>query len=221
MFETIIQPLVEHYGYLAVFVIIALESAGLPLPGEAVLIAASAYAGAFGGLNIVGVIIAAAGAAIFGDNIGYWIGRRFGLPLLVRYGHYVHLTPARLKLGQYLFLQHGAKIVFFGRFVAVLRVFAAVLAGANRYEWKPFLFFNAAGAIVWATIMGAAAHMFGDFAREASGTLGIILLAVAVAWAVGIMLLLRRHEAKFQAKADLAFANESFQPLNQTPPARH
>jgi membrane protein DedA with SNARE-associated domain len=105
---------------------------GLPLPGEAMLIAAAIYAGKSGGLDIAEVIAAAAAGAIVGDNIGYWIGREIGFRIHVRYGRYVGLTEQRIKLGQYLFMQHGGKIVFFGRFVALLRVLAALLAGVNR-----------------------------------------------------------------------------------------
>ena len=107
------------------------------------------------------MIGAAAAGAIIGDNCGYWIGREFGFPLLYRYGHYIRLDERRLKLGQYLFLKHGGKIVFFGRFVAVLRAFAAFLAGVNRYNWEEFFLFNAAGGIVWATIFGLGGFWLG------------------------------------------------------------
>lgn len=118
----------------------------LPLPGEATLIAAAVYAGKTHHLNIWGVIAAGAAGAILGDNIGFWVGREIGYRLLLRYGHYVYLTDARIKLGQYLFLRHGGKIVFFGRFVAMLRAFTALLAGANNMSWPRFLLFNAAGS---------------------------------------------------------------------------
>ena len=104
------------------------------------------------------MIGAAAAGAIIGDNCGYWVGREFGFPLVYRYGRYVRLDERRLKLGQYLFLKHGGKIVFFGRFVAVLRAFAAFLAGVNRFNWEEFFLYNAAGGIVWASIFG-----FGGF----------------------------------------------------------
>ncbi len=141
------------YGYLAIFVIVGMESAGIPMPGETVLVAAAILAGE-GKLHLWGVIGAAAAGAIVGDNCGYWVGREFGFPIVYRYGRYLRLDERRLKLGQYLFLRHGGKIVFFGRFVAVLRAFAAFLAGVNHFNWERFFFFNAAGGIVWATIFG-------------------------------------------------------------------
>ena len=132
-----LQHVVATYGYLAVFVIVALESAGIPMPGETVLVTAAIFA-ASGTLKIYWVIGAAAAGAIIGDNCGYWIGRELGFPLIYRFGHYIRLDEKRLKVGQYLFLKHGGKIIFFGRFVAVLRAFAAFLAGVNRYNWEEF-----------------------------------------------------------------------------------
>jgi membrane protein DedA with SNARE-associated domain len=113
--------LIMKYGSLAVAGVVCLESMGLPLPGEAILIAAAIYAGKTGELSIFQVIAAASAGAIVGDNIGYWIGREIGFRLLVRYGAVVGLTEPRIKVGQYLFQRHGGKIVFFGRFVASLQ----------------------------------------------------------------------------------------------------
>src|ERR1700761_3324945 len=140
---------VAHYGYPAVFTLVALESAGVPLPGETALVSAAVFAGQ-GALNLEAVIATAALAAILGDNLGYWVGREYGFPLVYRYGHAIRLDEGRLKVAQYLFVRHGGKIVFFGRFVAILRAFAAFLAGVNRLPWPRFLIFNALGGIVWA-----------------------------------------------------------------------
>jgi membrane protein DedA with SNARE-associated domain len=191
-----IQPLVAQHGYWIVFLIVMLESAGVPLPGETVLILASGYAGATGHLDLALVIVCAAAGAIAGDNIGFWIGRTFGAKFLLRYGKFVHLPESRLKLGQYLFEQHGAKIVFFGRFVAFLRVFAALLAGVNKYHWPQFLFFNAAGGIIWALVIGIGAFLFGDSIHRISGPMGMIALAGAVAGVIAFMYFVRREERK-------------------------
>lgn len=177
-----------------------LESAGLPLPGETVLILASVYAGATGELSLPLIIGFAAAGAILGDNIGFWIGRRWGTKFLVRYGRFIHLPEERLKLGQYLFARHGAKIVFFGRFVAFLRVFAALLAGANKYHWPQFLFFNAAGGTVWSLAFGTGAYVFGDSIHRVSGPLGMIALGGVVAGAIGFMYIVRREERKMEKK---------------------
>ncbi|WP_395665931.1 DedA family protein [Methylocella sp.] len=196
MFIEQIQPLIAQHGYWAVFLIVLLESAGVPLPGETVLLLAAGYAGATGELDVVWIVAAAAAGAILGDNVGYWVGRKFGAGLLQRYGKFIHLPPDRLLLGQYLFEKHGGKIVFFGRFVAFLRVLAALLAGVNQYAWGRFLFFNATGGLVWATIMGTGAYLFGDAMHRVSGPLGLIALGVVVAAAVAAIVLVRREEKR-------------------------
>ena len=200
--------LVTKYGSFAVAVVVGLESMGLPLPGEAILIAASIYAGKTHGLNIAEVIAAAAAGAIVGDNIGYWIGRKIGFPLLVRYGRYVGLSEQRIKLGQYLFMQHGGKIVFFGRFVAILRVLAALLAGVNRMSWPRFFIANAAGAILWATAFGLGAYVLGEdiehLTKPAALALGLIGVALVVAW----VLFVRAHERDLQEEAERALPGQ-------------
>jgi membrane protein DedA with SNARE-associated domain len=112
-------------------VIVMLESAGIPMPGETILVTAAVYAATKHALDIRWVIAAAAGGAILGDNIGFWVGREFGEPLLEKWGHLVGLDARKRMLGRYLFARYGGSIVFFGRFVALLRAFAALLAGAN------------------------------------------------------------------------------------------
>jgi membrane protein DedA with SNARE-associated domain len=207
-----IEPLVAQHGYWVVFLIVMLESAGVPLPGETVLILASGYAGATGHLMLGLVIACAAAGAIIGDNIGFWVGRTYGAKFLLRYGKFVHLSKKRLKLGQYLFKRHGAKIVFFGRFVAFLRVFAALLAGVNRYHWPQFLFFNAAGGIIWALVIGIGAFLFGDSIHWISGPLGVIALVGAVAGVIAFMYIVRRGEKKMEAKLS-GSARRDFRPL--------
>jgi membrane protein DedA with SNARE-associated domain len=129
---------IAAYGYWAVLVLVGLESMGLPLPGETALISAAVYAGTSHELNIIGVVAAAAAGAVIGDNIGYEIGRLMGFPILRRYGPRIGLDERRLRLGQYLFRRYGGAIVFFGRFAALLRTFAALLAGTNRMPWPRF-----------------------------------------------------------------------------------
>src|SRR6478752_7908735 len=144
-----VHQLLATYGYWAVLVVVMMESAGIPVPGETILVSAAIYAGTTHKMQIEWVIAAAACGAIMGDNIGFWVGREFGRHVVERFGSHVGLDKKRLKLGQYLFDRHGGKIVFFGRFVAFLRAFAAVLAGANRMHWSYFLIMNALGGICW------------------------------------------------------------------------
>src|SRR5213592_4404217 len=170
---TTLQHYLATYGYLAVFIFVAIESAGIPFPGETMLLIAAIYAGRTHHLSLPLVIVAAASGAILGDNIGFWIGREGGYRLLRRYGRYIRLDERKLKLGQYLFIKHGGKVVFFGRFVAVLRAWAAFLAGTNRMPWPRFLIFNAAGGIVWATLFGLGGYFLGDNIHRFTGPIGI------------------------------------------------
>jgi membrane protein DedA with SNARE-associated domain len=206
---------IATYGYFAIFVIVAMESAGIPMPGETILVTAAILAGQ-GTLHLYGVIASAAGGAIIGDNCGYWIGREFGFPLLYRYGRYLHLDERRLKLGQYLFLRHGAKIVFFGRFVAVLRAFAAFLAGVNRYNWEEFFLFNAAGGIVWATIFGVGGFWLGRAFEHFARPVGVAALIAALIGSVFAARFIRYHEQALEEEAERAFPGPLVPPKTAT-----
>ncbi len=196
-----VQDLLSTYGYWLVAGVIGLESMGLALPGETTLIAAAVIAGSGGGLDIRLVIAAAAGGAILGDNAGYWLGHAFGHRLLLRYGRYVAMSEGRIRLGQYLFLRYGGWVVFFGRFVAVLRALAALLAGTNYMPWRRFLVANAAGAVAWAGGYGLAAYGLGQGITRVAGPVGIALAVGAVIAVAVAVLFLRRHEAELQKKA--------------------
>jgi membrane protein DedA with SNARE-associated domain len=200
VFLSHLQPLVAQHGYWVVFLIVMLESAGVPLPGETVLVLASIYAGATGTLAIALVIACAAVGAILGDNIGFWVGRTWGVKFLLRYGKFIQLPEKRLRLGQYLFARHGAKIVFFGRFVAFLRVFAALLAGVNKYEWRPFLLFNAAGGIIWAAVFGIGAYLFGDSIHRVTGPFGAAALVGVAVGVIIFMYAVRHQERKMEER---------------------
>lgn len=199
-----VPHLLSVYGYWGIAVAVGLESMGVPVPGETVLIAAAVYAGTTHHLSIALVIAAAAAGAIIGDNIGFWIGREFGFRLLLRYGRYVGLDEGRLKLGHYLFRRHGGKVVFFGRFIAVLRTLAALLAGVNRMQWPRFLFFNAAGGIVWAAGYGIIAYVLGSSAQQLLGEVGLAAMAVAAAVIIAAVVIGRRHMQRLKDEAERA-----------------
>lgn len=206
--EQDLTALLTQYGYLAVLVLVGLESMGIPLPGETMLITAAVYAGSTHRLHIVLVIVAAATGAILGDNLGYLIGREGGYRLLRRYGHYIGIPLARIRLGRYVFRRWGGVVVFGGRFVAVLRALAAFLAGVNRMPWPRFLAYNAAGGICWATLWGTAGYIFGREIDRVTGTYRGGLLVLAVAATVGFIVFIRRNEARLQAMADRDHAPE-------------
>jgi membrane protein DedA with SNARE-associated domain len=195
---------IGKFGYGAVAVAVGVESIGLPFPGETTLVAASLYAGATHRLNIVLVVAAAAAGAIIGGNIAFWIGQKIGFPLLIRYGAYIWLDPRRIKLGQYVFLKHGGKLVFFGRFVAILRALAGFLAGANQMSWPRFFVFNAAGGIVWAAVYGFGAYGLGEEVQRFIGPLGLALGGIAVVAIIVGAIFIRRHEQWLEAEAEKA-----------------
>jgi membrane protein DedA with SNARE-associated domain len=196
-----LQDLIQAYGLWILFAAVMLESMGVPMPGETALVTTAVYAGTTHRIGIVPVVAAAAAAAIVGDNIGYLIGRLLGFRLLVRYGRYIGLGEPRLKVGEYLFMRHGGKIVFFGRFVAFLRAFAAVLAGANRMHWSYFLIMNALGGICWASLIGGGAYLFGEKIRLATGPMGLLLSIVAIVLIGAGILFFRKHEKELEERA--------------------
>src|SRR6266487_3883913 len=196
------QHFLATYGYWAVLVFIAIESTGIPFPGESMLILAAIYAGTTHNLSIPWVIIAAAAGAILGDNLGFWVGREGGYRLLRRYGHYIRLDERKLKLGQYLFMKHGGKVVFFGRFVAVLRAWAAFLAGTNRMRWPGFLLFNALGGIVWATLFGLGGYLLGKNIDRLVGPVGTVTIVLAAMIIIATLIFVWRNERQLEEQAE-------------------
>jgi len=199
-----LEQIISTQGYWAVGLVVGLESMGLPLPGETILVLAALYASATHGLDIWGVIGAAIAGAIIGDNIGYLLGRRVGYQLLLKWGPGLGITDDKIKIGQYMFIQHGVKAVFFGRFIAVLRILAAFLAGLNRMCWKRFLIANAVGGVIWAMIFGLGAYTFGKSLLQVKGPLGVVFLIIAVAaFFIGLRFV-RAHEAQLREAAERA-----------------
>jgi membrane protein DedA with SNARE-associated domain len=199
-----LDHLITTYGYLAIAVVIGIESMGIPLPGETMLILAAMYAVRNPDLNIWLIVAAAAAGAIIGDNGGYWIGNRFGYPLLRRFGSRFGISDRRIKLGQYLFAKFGPWVVFLGRFVALLRVLAAFLAGVNRMNWSLFMLANTAGAVLWALVFAFGGYYLGKIVFEVQGTLGPIVFAGAAIMVFTLGLLVRHQEGRFQERAERA-----------------
>lgn len=199
-----LQSLLMHYGYLAVFFGVLVESMGVPLPGETLLLLGAAYAGT-GRLHVWGVILAAALGAIIGDSLGYELGRTGGRALLDRYGRVLHLNPKHLERTEGFFQRYGDSTVLFGRFIAILRTFSAFLAGMNHMPYPRFLLFNALGGMLWAItfgLLGAAfgsqwqliEHWVGRAGLLIGGILVIVVLAVLGArWII-------RHETELRAR---------------------
>ena len=193
-----IIDLFERYGYWVVFVGVFLENAGVPVPGETALLAGAALAH-FGGLSLPWVIATAIAGATLGDNLGFWVGRRGGRALAERYGRRVRADAAPAEQFDRFFERHGGRTVFIARFITGLRVFGAVLAGASGLRWPTFLFYNATGALVWATAVGIAGYLLGESWDVLERWIGrsslIALAAVSVVIIVAVVRARRRKES--------------------------
>ena len=189
----------SDWALLLLFALVALESFGLPLPGETALIACSVLASR-GVLAIEGVIAVAIAAAIIGDNLGYWVARKGGRRLLYSTRLTRRYAEHYLPRGERFFAKHGGKAVFFGRFVAILRVTAAWTAGLSHMHWWRFLLWNALGAIVWATMVGLVSYYLGNAAASAIGKYGLYAAGGALAFAALGYLIVRRIERRVVGK---------------------
>ena len=185
------------YGYWTVFFGVMLENAGLLIPGETILLVAGYFAASRPDqFNVIRVMLTAAGGAVIGDNIGFWIGHHFGRSFLLKVGRFVFLTPKRLEHMENYFESHGNKTILVARFITGLRVFAALLAGASRkMPWRVFLFYNMAGAILWSIVITLLGYLFGQslpLLVKWVGRSGTILLVAAIV--IGLVVWrLRRH----------------------------
>jgi membrane protein DedA with SNARE-associated domain len=184
-----VTHLIENYGLFFLFGIICLESAGLWLPGETALIAAGVYASK-GHLSITAIIVVATVAAIVGDNIGYWLGREVGRPLLHRYATLRRFADRVLPPAERFFARHGGKAVFLARFFGGVRVTGAWMAGITRMSWWRFLFWNALGGIVWAAAVGLIAFYAGKAAADAIARYGVYAAIVGGLLVVAVIVVL-------------------------------
>ena len=177
---------IADYGLVFLFGIVCLESAGLWLPGETALIAAGVYASQ-GHLSIIGVVSVAAAGAIIGDNIGYWLGREGGRRLLYRYALLTRFAERVMPPAERFFARHGGKAVFLARFFGGVRVTGAWMAGITRMTWWRFLFWNAAGGIVWAVGVGLIAYYVGKAAADTIARYGVYAgIGLAILLVLGI-----------------------------------
>lgn len=203
MHETMAN-LLATYGYTFLFLFVGLESLGVPVPGETALVMAAAYAGT-GRLSIYIVIATSALAAILGDNGGYWIGRKGGLALVQRYGRLLHLKESHFQKARDFFRTHGAKTVFLGRFVALLRTWAAILAGVACMPYGVFTAYNALGGIIWSIVFGTLGYVFGRnlptlerYAGQAS--LAAVLLVTLFIALLVVARWFRANESEIEAR---------------------
>jgi membrane-associated protein len=194
-----------NVGYAAVFALVAIETMGIPVPAETALITAALLAH-HGQMDVVTLIFVAAAAAIVGDNIGFAIGRHFGRRVFLLPGPGLHHRIRALELGEPFFAKHGPKAVFLGRWVALLRIASAWLAGMNRMRWPTFLFWNALGGIAWAAGVTLAIYFLGSAAEhaiEVIGPAGAVLVGVLIVAAVALTLRQRARVRRRQGAGAL------------------
>ncbi len=204
-----LSHLVAHFGYIANFVAILVASAGIPIPAGELLIAAAIYAAHTHRLLLPVLILVGSAGAFVGGLMGYALGRVLGAAALERYGRFLGLNAAKVRLGRYLFQVHGGKIVFFLRFVALVGPFGGVLAGANRMALGRFLVFNALGAVAWNLVFGAGGYLFGAMFEAVGRTAGIAAVLVTLALIVAVGIYIHRRGAELQAKADATLGADS------------
>ncbi len=202
-----LEPVLNHYGYLAVAALVLVEDFGIPVPGETILIAASLYAGA-GRLNVVLVGVIATLAAITGDNIGFAIGHFGGRALALRYGKYIFLTAERLDKAEYFFERHGGKIIVAARFIEGLRQANGIVAGITGMHWKKFVVFNTLGAALWVGVWVTLGYLAGNHIITIYDQITRYSLYLLIALVVAVVALiarwLLRRRARGRARAESA-----------------
>jgi len=194
-----LQEVIGRWGYVVIFTAMLLENAGLPLPGETVTLLGG-YAAGSGQLNVLGVMGAAAGGAVLGDNIGYWVGRRLGWGLILKVGRWLGQSPAQLEKLRDQFLRHAGKSVLLGRFVAVLRVVAGPMAGAVGMPYPKFLLCNVVGATLWATTMVSLAWLGGRWIPVERMVKGVVEFGLGALVLVALIVLLPRLLSRFEQR---------------------
>jgi len=188
----------ENVGLPVVFLLVAIETMGIPVPGETALVTAGIVASR-GRLSIEAVIAVAAAAAIVGDNVGFAIGRKLGRRLLTAPGPFLHHRRRVIAVGEPFFDRHGPKAVFLGRWVTGLRITAAWMAGVTRMSWPTFLFWNALGGIAWATSIGLLAYFAGHTAEKLIHIAGLGGAAVVVVGGLALLFVLRARRRRAEA----------------------
>lgn len=193
--------LLKQWGYGLVFAAMLLENAGVPLPGETITLLGG-YAAGSGELDGLGVVAAAFGGAVLGDNLGYWVGRRLGWGFMLRVGRLLRQSPEQLENLRSAFRSHAGKSVLLGRFVAVLRVLAGPMAGAVGMPYRRFLLCNAAGALLWASTMVGLAWLGGRWIPFRQMAAGVLQFGLGLLLIVVVVLLLPRLLARLEQRVD-------------------
>lgn len=192
-FLDLLRGFLASYGYWAVALALLLENAGIPVPGETMLLLASFLAYSEHRLRLPYVILVGISAATLGDNLGFWIGHRGGRPLLERYQHIFHISRSTLVRSEKMFEEYGPVTVFLARFIFGLRVVAGPLAGVLRMHWKKFAIYNFLGAAVWVSTISTIGYLFGRHWETLTGIVRRVDVAIVLVCAVVVWLLWRHY----------------------------
>ena len=197
-----VEQLLHQYGYVAIFVIIALENVGLPLPGETILVTSAIFAAETHELNVFAIVGVAIAACIGGSLAGFAIGRYGEQHFLHKIGPHIHVTEADLRLGAYLFRHYGAAVVLVARYVAVLRSLASLLAGANRMDPRRFAICTSLGAAAWAATYGFGAYALGRRLAELSSRAAVPVIGIVVVLVIAALWFVHHNRRRLQREAD-------------------
>ena len=194
-----IKELAHHYGYWSVFAGIALENTGIPIPGETITIVGGFLAGS-GELDYWLVLIVTIAGAVTGDNCGYWLGRIGGWQLLLKISRFFRIDETKLNQAKTKLSNNAAKAVFFGRFITLLRIFAGPIAGIVEMPYLKFLFYNFAGAAVWAGVTVSLSYFVGKMIPlpqliHLIAQFGLLILVVVIVW-IAVPLIFKKAESR-------------------------
>ena len=197
--------LVHTYGYWAVLVTVVAESLGVPLPAETTLVAAGVYAGQTHSLNPWGIFAVAVVGLVVGSLASYVIGYKGGFALANRYGRKIRLDERKLKVGRYVLNEHGASVIFFGRFVSVLHTYMSYIAGTVRMGWQKFTAATVVGVLAWAGLYTGLSYNLGKSFQHNSGKIAWVLVAAAVVVVVSVVLVVRHQMNRLADRAEAAY----------------
>ncbi|HYX70089.1 MAG TPA: DedA family protein [Terriglobales bacterium] len=200
LFE-LLRHFFNHFGYWTVAIALLLENAGLPVPGETILLFASFLAYSQRHLHLPYIILVGIFAATLGDNIGYWIGYRGGRRMLERYQHIFHIRQKTLERGERLFAKYGSHTIFFARFIVGMRIIAGPLAGVLRMPWRSFALFNFLGATLWVTTISLIGYFFGSEWHDLLRIMKRVNVGIFIAAAVVAVFLYWRYRRRRAAGA--------------------
>jgi membrane protein DedA with SNARE-associated domain len=199
------NSLIDKYGYFAVLLLVGLEATGIPVPGEITLVSAGVYSAETHHLNIFLVVIFASLGGILGVNLGYFIGKKGGFPLVRKIGKVIRLTDDRLKVARYMLEEHGAAILIAGRFISLLRSLLGLICGIVKMRFRKFFFLNAIAVIAWSSLYGFGSYYFDSVLNKLNKVVTYVAIPVVIIAIIAVIVIMKKNEAKFSERANERF----------------